>query len=317
MKKSKTIVVTGCGGFIGSHFTRKCLELGYNIIGVDKMTYASNANIVNEFLKNEKFKFLRKDINDVKLNNYNYDLIVNFAAETHVDNSIDDCSDFIHSNISGVHNLINQSKTNKTPFIQISTDEVFGDIQEGSHKETDKLNPSNPYSATKSSADLLIKSYARTYGLEYQIIRLTNNYGLDQHKEKLIPKVIDCIQNNKKIPIHNQGTPFRNWLFVGDSIEAILTVINKGKINEIYNVNGNCELQNIEVVKTILRYFEFTEDYNINDYCDFGYKRAGQDVRYSLDDSKLRSLGWKPEAVFEDKLWEIINHSTEILGYPI
>jgi len=303
--KYKKIIITGVGGFIGSSFTRECLKRGYIITGVDSMTYASNWNHITEFEQNPNFKFIFGDINNIyKIEDC--DLIINIAAESHVDRSIDNCKDFIHSNINGVHNLLELIKGTKIPLIQISTDEIYGDIEEGSHKETDNLNPSNPYAATKSSADLLIQSYARTYGIKYNIIRLTNNYGKDQHLEKLIPKTINHLKHGKKIPLHNQGTPLRNWLHVDDSVEAILTVIEKGKLNEIYNVNGNYELENKTVVSEIIKIYKKEDNIELNDYVDYSCSRPGQDVRYSLDDTKLRELGWYTKVKFVDKLREIV-----------
>lgn len=300
----KSILITGCAGFIGSHFTRACLKLGHNVMGVDKMTYASNWEYITEFELYPNFEFKHRDINDIGFIR-DTDYVVNFAAESHVDKSIEGCEEFIHSNINGVHSLLECIKNNKEiKLIQISTDEVYGDIERGSHDETDDLNPSNPYAATKASADLLIQSYARTYSINYNIIRLTNNYGLGQNCEKLIPKTIKFLEWGRKLPLHNNGTPIRNWLHVSDSVNAILTVIQNGKDNEIYNVNGNYEDSNINIVKEIV--FRYTDrigkEYNINEYVDFTYNRPGQDIRYNLDDTKLRNLGWEPKADFFTEL---------------
>jgi dTDP-glucose 4,6-dehydratase len=197
--KYKKLLITGFAGFIGSHFTRKCLELGYQVVGVDSMTYASDIKHIVEFSENKNFTLIMGNINDLP-DNFGCDIIINLAAESAVGKSIEDCTDFLHSNINGVHQLLEISKEKNIPLLQISTDEVLGDIVSGSFKEDANYNPSNPYSATKASAEMLIRSYARTYGVKYQIIRLTNNYGLDQDKEKLIPKAIEFFKTGKKIP---------------------------------------------------------------------------------------------------------------------
>ncbi len=306
MGKYKKIAITGVAGFIGSHFTRKCLELGYEVIGVDCMTYASNPEHIKEFEKYPNFVFINKNINDLIF--YDYDLIINFAAESAVGKSIEDCKEFLHSNINGVHNLLEISRNNNIPLLQISTDEVLGDIETGSFKENANYHPSNPYAATKASAEMLIKSYARTYGVKYQIVRLTNNYGINQDPEKLIPKAIEFISNGKRIPLHNNGTPLRNWLHVSDSVEAILTIMNKGNINEIYHVNGNYECSNLDTVTKIINNLFYIKYPHVEEFIDTSMSRPGQDVRYSLDDTKLKSLGWEPKANFEEKIKEIIKN---------
>lgn len=306
--KYKKLLITGFAGFIGSHFTRKCLELGYQVVGVDSMTYASDIKHIVEFSENKNFTLILGNINDLP-ENFGCDVIINIAAESAVGKSIEDCTDFLHSNINGVHQLLEISKDKNIPLLQISTDEVLGDIVSGSFKEDANYNPSNPYSATKASAEMLIRAYARTYGVKYQIIRLTNNYGLDQDKEKLIPKTIEFFKQGKKIPLHNNGTPLRNWLHVSDSVEAILTILDKGNLNEIYHVNGNCELPNLTVVSYILHKMSPDQFINLESLLDLSVSRSGQDVRYMLDDSKLRSLGWEPKADFYNELDKIILHS--------
>jgi len=218
----RVVYITGCLGFIGSHITRKCLNLGWYVKGVDKITYASNPDVLIEFKRHPNFSFVRCDINDLKFL-YDCDYIINTAAETHVGNSIVDSTDFIHSNINGVHNLLELIKNHrgehikKPIFLHFSTDEVYGDIDAGAHTETDLLKPSNPYSATKASADMLITAWNRTYNLPYIIVRPTNNYGIGQYIEKLIPKTIKNLNLNTKVPLHNNGTPIRNWLHADDT----------------------------------------------------------------------------------------------------
>ena len=309
-------MITGCCGFIGSHFTRECLKRGYEVFGVDMMGVGSNIESFLEFEDHPNFSFYLDDINTL-IKTHDCDVILNLAAESAVGRSIDNCTDFLHSNINGVHNLLELIKGTNIPFIQISTDEVLGDKLEGSFNEEANYNPSNPYSATKASAELLIKSYARTFDIKYQIIRLTNNYGINQDPEKLIPKSIKFLNENKKIPLHNNGTPLRNWLNVSDSVNAILTVLEKGEMNEIYHVNGNCELKNIETVLKIIQYFIYDPEFNIEKYCDFSISRPGQDLRYSLDDSKLRALGWKPKANFDEELEKIISYECTKLNNKV
>ena len=299
-------MICGFAGFIGSHFTRECLKQGYAVEGIDVMTYASEEKHVREFNLHPNFSFKYRDINHLE-SLYGCDLIVNFAAESSVELSIQNSKQFLHSNINGVHNLLELIKGTEIPLIQISSDEVYGDILVGSHKETDNLNPSNPYAASKAGGDLLILSYARTYGIKYNIIHLTNNFGLNQNFEKLIPKTIKFLKEGKKIPLHNNGTPLRNWLHVSDSVGAILTILEKGELNEIYNVNGNCELNNLSTVSLIIFKFLQEKIFDSTNYLDFSCSREGQDWRYSLDDSKLKALGWNPKADFEEKLDEIIN----------
>jgi dTDP-glucose 4,6-dehydratase len=224
----KIVYVTGCLGFIGVHVTRACLDKGWYVIGVDKGTYASNFNFLAEFDANPNFKFIRKDINELD-RLYDCDYIINTAAETHVDNSIEDSDQFVHSNVNGVHHLlklIKQKAHYKMPtLLHFSTDEVYGDIIDGFHTESNILKPSNPYSATKAAADMFILGWARTHRVPYVIVRPTNNYGVGQYVEKLIPKSVKYLTVGKKIDLHNNGTPVRTWLHVADTASAIITII--------------------------------------------------------------------------------------------
>ena len=307
----KIVYITGCLGFIGSYVTRKCLDKGWYVKGVDKMTYAANAELLDEFDKYDNFSFLKSDINDLKFL-YDCDYIINTAAETHVGNSIANSHDFIHSNITGVHNLLELIKNHrseelkKPTLLHFSTDEVYGDIEDGSHTETDLLKPSNPYSATKAAADMLILAWGRTYNLPYIIVRPTNNYGVGQYVEKLIPKACKYLNLGRKIPLHNNGTPIRNWLHAGDTAEAIIKIIEDGVENEIYNIAGGFEQTNLDTVTKVIK--EYCGDDNVKKYIDVSYRRAGQDVRYSLDDSKLRAIGWRPKVEFDKELKEIVEY---------
>ena len=313
MNAKKVVYVTGCLGFIGSYVTRLCLNRGWYVKGVDKMTYAANTNLLEEFDKYSNFSFVHCDINDLKFL-YDCDYVINTAAETHVGNSISNSDDFVSSNINGVHNILElirnyrQENTKVPTLLHFSTDEVYGDIDAGAHTEQDLLKPSNPYSATKAAADMLILAWARTYNIPYIIARPTNNYGVGQYVEKLIPKACKYLELGKKIPLHNNGMPIRNWLHAEDTATAILTMIDSGVENEIYNIAGGFEQANIETVKKLLKELLKTEDYNIHDYVDMSCSRAGQDVRYALDDSKLRSLGWSPQKTFDDELGDIVDY---------
>ena len=309
---TKIIYITGCLGFIGSHLTRLCLEKGWYVKGVDKITYAANNKLLLEFKKYPNFSFVQCDINNLEFL-YDCDYIVNTAAETHVGNSIVNSDDFVKSNICGVHKILEllknyrQENKRKPTFIHFSTDEVYGDIAEGEHIETDILRPSNPYSATKAAADMLILAWARTYNIDYVIVRPTNNYGIGQYVEKLIPKSIKYLNLGRKIPLHNNGTPIRNWLHAEDTSMAIIKIIEQKCKNEIFNICGGFEQDNLTATKKILSaYFDGERD--INDYIDFSYSRAGQDVRYALNDSKLRNIGWQPIKKFDEELPSIIKY---------
>lgn len=313
----KIVYVTGCLGFIGSYVTRKCLDKGWYVKGVDKITYAANKDLLTEFKKCKNFSFVHCDINDLKFL-YDCDYIINTAAETHVGNSIASSSEFVKSNIDGVHNLLELIKnhrgenTHKPTLIHFSTDEVYGDIVEGAHTEDHLLKPSNPYSATKAAADMLVMAWGRTHNVPYMIIRPTNNYGIGQYVEKLIPKAVKCLNLGRKIPLHNNGEPYRNWLHADDTAEAVITLIEKGTVGEIYNVAGGFEQTNIETVKTIIEYYiDMPQEAGSPDpkqYIDFSYSRPGQDVRYALDDSKIQSLGWKTKRLFKQEISSIVDY---------
>ena len=319
----KVVYVTGCFGFIGSYVTRECLKKGWQVMGIDKMTYAYFPDAYDEFLEHPNFSFEHIDINDLDFL-YECDYVINTAAETHVGNSIVKSEDFLHSNVNGVYNLLElirnyRSEGNRKPtLLHFSTDEVYGDILEGEHIETDLLKPSNPYSATKSAADQLIIAWARTYNLPYVIVRPTNNYGIGQYVEKLIPKSIKYLSLGKKIPLHNNGTPVRNWLHAQDTANAVITIIEQEVKNEIYNICGGFEQNNLDTVDKIITLYHGKDEslketfpyYNEdkNQFLDLSVERKGQDLRYALNDDKLRSLGWKPELEFEKELPKIVEY---------
>ena len=307
----KIVYVTGCLGLIGVHVTRQCLARGWYVIGVDKGTYASNWNIFPEVDENPNFKFIRADINDLdRLADCDY--VINTAAETHVDNSIMSSDIFLRSNINGVHNLLKlimqKSRARMPVLLHFSTDEVYGDIEIGSHTETDLLKPSNPYSATKAAADQLICAWARTFDIPYVIVRPTNNYGVGQYAEKLIPRTVKFLTLGRLVELHDKGLPRRTWLAAKDTAAAVITIIESDVKNKIYNISGSVELSNKDVVKKILGlYFNSDEDFEttLTNYT-IDIQRPGQDVRYSINDSNLRNLGWQPQIHFDQELVETV-----------
>lgn len=308
----KLVYVTGCLGFIGSYVTRKCLDRGWKVYGVDKCTYVANTSLLKSFEANPNFTFIKEDIKDLQ-HLYDCDYVINTAAESHVGNSIIDSQEFIDSNIVGVRNLLDLIRNkpvncNRRPvFLHFSTDEVYGDIESGEHTEQDILHPSNPYSAAKACSDMLILAWARTYGVEYILLRPTNNYGIGQYPEKLIPLSVKNLMRNRKIRLHNAGTPVRNWLHADDTAEAVMTIIDSGNTNEIYNVAGDFEQKNIDTILKVIDNF-FEEGYNWEEHVDFSYSREGQDVRYALNDDKLRALGWTAKRDFNKEIYDIVQY---------
>jgi dTDP-glucose 4,6-dehydratase len=285
------LIVTGGRGFIGSHFVEKALENGHSVLDFDCMTYCSHEDL--PFDDHPKYKHINKDICDIEHLPL-CDVLVNFAAETHVDNSINDTKPFLKSNVVGVHNLLEiirgKPSYARPLFFHISTDEVYGDRPDGSFVETDVLTPSNPYSASKAAAEMFIISYHRTYDIDFIITRSSNNYGPRQYPEKLIPKTLRCIETDKKIPLHGDGSYVRDWIYVKDNADAIMMIIEDGIKNEIFNIGANNHLTNIEVVSDLLHYFNKEKD-----QIQFIENRWGQDLRYSLDTNKIKSFGWIPK----------------------
>ena len=268
---------------------------------------------MKKFQTYDNFLFEQKNICDIN-RLVDCDYFINTAAETHVDNSIRKSDDFIHSNIMGVYNILELLKNYKKggyvqpTLIHFSTDEVYGDITDGVHIETDILRPSNPYSATKAAADQLILAWARTYNIDYNIVRPTNNYGIGQYVEKLIPRACKYLTLGRRIPLHNNGTPIRNWLHAKDTASGIITIIENGIKNQIFNIAGGFEQSNIDTVKKLVNAYFDKEFENYESFLDLSIQRPGQDLRYALNDDKLRNLGWKPECVFDDEIIPIVNY---------
>ena len=312
---TKIVYITGCLGFIGSYVTRECLNKGWYVRGIDKITYAAQPNLLEEFNKYEKFSFEQKDICDLD-RLIECDYFINTAAESHVDNSIRHSEEFLHSNINGVYNILELLKQYSKKeggicpvLLHFSTDEVYGDIDIGEHIETDILKPSNPYSATKAAADQLILAWSRTYNIPYVIVRPTNNYGIGQYVEKLVPKTCKFLTVGRKIPLHNDGTPVRNWLHANDTAKGIIKIIESEIKNEIFNIAGGFEQSNIITVEKIIsNYIGHLPDNYKEKYLDFSIQRPGQDIRYALNDNKLRSLGWEPEVNFDSVIGKIVEY---------
>jgi len=309
----KKIIVTGGLGFIGSNLI-KILKEKYFIINIDKVTYASNFKNIDPSIKN--YKFYKIDINNkifIKniLRKYNPSIIFNLAAETHVDRSIDGPKQFIESNILGVFNLLESIKNHKKKIklIHISTDEVYGDIKKNyKSKEEDAYNPSSPYSASKASGDLLIKSYIRTYKIPAIITNCCNNFGPNQYPEKLIPTIIYNILNKKPIPIYGKGENLREWIYVKDHCDALIKVAEKGVIGENYNIGSGIVLNNIQIAKKIISTFKkINYNKNIKSKIHLVKDRPGHDLRYCLDSTKIRNkLKWKYKSSFDQKINETI-----------
>ena len=309
----KKVIVTGGLGFIGSNLIN-ILKKKYFIINIDKVTYASNFKNIDPDIKN--YKFYKQDINNkifIKkiLEKYNPSIIFNLAAETHVDRSIDGPKQFIESNILGVFNLLEAIRDykKKIKLIHISTDEVYGDIKKNhKSKEEDRYNPSSPYSASKASGDLLIKSYIRTYKIPAIITNCCNNFGPNQYPEKLIPTIIYNILNKKPIPIYGIGKNVREWIYVEDHCDALIKIAEKGIIGENYNVGSGTILNNVQIVeKIILNFKKIIRSQNIKTKIYFVKDRPGHDLRYCLNSSKIKDkLKWKCKSSFDQRINETI-----------
>lgn len=289
------LLVTGGYGFIGSNFIRYILEMypEYKIINLDCLNYAGNLENLRDVEKNKNYKFVKGDIRDFKLVKRlmkNIDIVVNFAAQTHVDRSINESKEFIETNVNGVFSLLEAARTVKLKlFVQISTDEVYGSILEGSSIEADTLCPSSPYSASKAGADVLCNAYLLTYNIPLLITRSSNNFGPHQYPEKVIPLFITNLLEKKKVPLYGDGQNIRDWLYVLDNVRAIDFLLHKGEAGQIYNISADNEINNLELTRLILRKFSLDES-----WIKYVKDRPAHDRRYSLDSSKLRSLGFKP-----------------------
>jgi dTDP-glucose 4,6-dehydratase len=297
------ILVTGGMGFIGSNFIRYLLSSqgGAEVVNLDNLSYGSNLNNLKDFVGDGRYTFVEGSIADFALVSKlvgDADVVVNFAAETHVDRSIVDPTPFLQTNTFGAFNLLEACRKHRVRLLHVSTDEVYGDIVAGSFTEKDRLNPSNPYSATKAAADLLVVAYHRTYGVDALVTRCTNNFGPYQFPEKLLPKVIVRARLGLKAPVYGSGKNIRDWIYVQDHCEALWTVLQKGRAGEVYNISAGNEYDNLTLVKKVLELMGKDES-----FIEFVEDRPGHDLRYSLDSTKIRSeLGWRPRFNFDEAL---------------
>lgn len=312
----KRLLVTGGAGFIGSEFVRQALKRGYGVAVVDKLSYAGDLERLKRV--SGEIAFYQADITDREAVEKVFraerpDSVVHWAAESHVDRSISDATPFLDTNVKGTQVMLDISKNyGVQKFINISTDEVYGDLKEdGQFYETTPLNPSSPYSVSKASADMLGRAYYRTYGLPVLTVRPSNNYGPWQYPEKLIPVVVLKALNNEKIPVYGKGENVREWLFVSDCTDGIFEILEKGSINEIYNIGSGEEKRNIDVVKTILQILGKPEG-----LIEFVEDRLGHDFRYSLNSDKLRAqTGWKVKTSFSEGIEETVKWYVDNMGW--
>jgi dTDP-glucose 4,6-dehydratase len=303
------IIVTGGLGFIGSNLIELLLDKKFKVINIDKVTYSSNFYNTKDYLKNKNYRFIKCDLNNkAKLKKIIFknkpNGIFNLAAETHVDRSIDGPETFIQSNIVGVFNLLEifreySKQYKKSKLIHISTDEVYGDILKGRSNENFPYKPSSPYAASKAASDHLVSSYVRTYKISAIVTNCSNNYGPKQHPEKLIPKLIYNILNNKNLPIYGNGKNSREWIYVKDHCEALLKVFQKGKVGEFYNIGSNKNLNNLQISKSLIKIGKKMITVGSNVKIKFVKDRPGHDIRYALDSKKiLKELKWKTNINF-------------------
>ncbi len=310
MNKKQNVMITGCAGFIGSHAVDYFLNKGYHVIGIDCFTYAGKVENIRHQYANPNFKLYNLDICNAQdilkiCKARKIDWIINFAAETHVDNSIKNSTNFIHSNINGVHSLLEVCHQSKTMLFHVSTDEVYGSISEGEFNENDKLTPQNPYSATKAAAEHLIRSYTNTHGIKHLMVRPSNNFGPRQHNEKFLPTIFRNLKLEKLIPIYGDGSNIRDWLFVKDTAAAIEFLVRKGKINETYNITAKNEMKNLDLLKLVCQ----IKDIKLENYLSFVKDRPGHDFRYSICNKKLMLLGFNGFSDFRQSLSETISYS--------
>ena len=304
------VLVTGGAGFIGSNFVHYLLgDTEHSIVTLDALTYAGSKENLEGVLDHPRHEFVEGDVRDRSLVDEvvdRVDAVVNFAAESHVDRSIEGAEPFVSTNVQGTQTLLDAARRSDVDrFVQISTDEVYGEIETGEFSEEDRLDPRNPYAATKASADLLARSYYSTYGLPVLITRTSNNYGPRQHPEKLIPKLIDRASRGESLPIYGDGSNVREWIYVRDNCRAIDLVLRRGGVGEIYNIGSGIELQNVEVAERVIEAVGASED-----LIEFVEDRPGHDRRYAVETRKISDLGWQPNWSFERGLEETVDYYT-------
>ena len=302
----RKFLVTGGAGFIGANFVNRLISKGDSVRVLDKLTYAGNLKNIQQFIDQGKIDFFHGDICDpasVREAMDSVDIVVNFAAESHVDRSIESSAEFVRTNVLGTENLLAHAlMMNIELFIQISTDEVYGSIKNGSWKEDSPLKPNSPYSASKAAADLLALSYYKTHGLDIRITRCCNNYGPKQLPEKIIPNFITKLMNEEKVPLYGDGRNVREWIHVEDHCDAIDLVIEKGMPGEVYNIGSGFELENVELTNLLIQLLKLDSS-----YIEMVEDRKGHDFRYSVDSKKIESLGFKNRYEFKKGLLETID----------
>ena len=319
----KNILITGGAGFIGSHLVKHFVKKysDYNIVNLDKLTYASNLNFLLDISASDNYTFVQADIcNFSKIQKvflkYKITDVIHLAAESHVDNSIENALEFAKTNILGTINLLelsrkNWNKKNKNLFYHISTDEVFGTLDEnGIFREESRYDPHSPYSASKASADHFVRAFYDTHKLPVIVSNCSNNYGPNQHKEKLIPTVINSLINKSRIPVYGNGLNVRDWLYVEDHVEAIDLIFHRGNVGETYCIGGNNEIRNLDLIKLIIKQFDSIKKYKNSsiDLISFVKDRLGHDYRYAIDISKIKNeLGWEPKTSIDIGLKNTLN----------
>ena len=306
----KSVIVTGCAGFIGGYVAREFLDAGYKVMGIDKKTYAHNPETLAKLCEHPHFQFHPVSITvgsaiELFLKTHPAEWIINLAAETHVDNSIKDCTPFIQTNIFGVQQLCEVCKNTGCKLLQFSTDEVYGVAGDYSFTEESPLDARNPYSATKAAADHMIQAYANTYGVEYIIVRPSNNFGIGQHEEKFLPTILRKLNTkNEKIPVYGKGDQIREWTHARDTAAATRYILEHSPVNEIYNISSGFHTENMNVVKTVCKSLGL----KVEDVVEYVTDRLGHDFKYSVSADKLKALGFEIESRFQDDIEEIIDH---------
>ena len=313
------ILITGGCGFIGSNLIKFILEQKADevskVVNLDSLTYAADLKNTDEFISNPKYSFAKIDLCDIEnlrgaIHNHKITHIIHLAAESHVDNSIKDASAFIQSNIVGTFNLLKMCmEFDIQRFHHVSTDEVYGDLgPTGKFNESTPYDPKNPYSASKASSDMLVRAYHHTYNMPITISNCSNNYGPNQHKEKFVPTVINCLLDERKIPLYGHGTNIRDWIYVEDHCSAVWDVFTKGRPGETYCIGSDCEKKNIEVIEEICGIMNVIPSESV----EYVKDRLGHDQRYAIDSSKIiKELGWKPATTFKDGLRKTIEWYNE------
>ena len=305
-----SVLITGCAGFIGSHVTEEFLDAGYTVVGLDKFTYAGKEENLSAVINNPNFTLTTACISmqnhiEYLIERHNIDWIINLAAETHVDNSIKDSRVFMETNVLGTKSLLDACVKTKTKIFHFSTDEVYGCAGEKAFTESSKLDPRNPYSASKAAAEHLITSYANTYGLEYVMVRPSNNFGPRQDGEKFLPTILRSIDNGTKIPVYGDGKQEREWMYVKETARATRFLLENSAINNVYNVSSRFHLQNIQVIGKVCDLLDIKPD----DYIKYVEDRPGHDWRYAVDSTKMNDLGYFINSDFDNDLRETVSHT--------